>query len=102
MKDITKADWENEVTNGGLVLVDFWANWCRPCKSMLPIFEQLEQDVASLSILKVDADVNQDLIEEFGITSIPTMLIYKNGELMHTLQGAKPRGVMLEELTPYV
>ena len=102
MKDVTKVDIQTEIDKGGLVLVDFWAVWCRPCKAMLPIFEQLEQDVATLTILKVNADINPDLVEEFAISSIPTMILYKNGEHMWTEQGAKPRGRMLELITPFV
>ena len=102
MKDITKADWQTEVDDQPLVLVYFWAAWCRPCKMQAPVLEQLEQDIALLSIVKVDADSNPDLVEELAINSIPTMILYKNGEYVFTLTGAKPRGTLLTEITPYV
>ena len=102
MKDITKADWQTEVTDQPLVLVYFWAAWCRPCKMQAPVLEQLEQDIALLSIVKIDADSNPDLVEELAISSIPTLILYKNGEHVWTLTGAKPRGTLLTEITPYV
>lgn len=102
MKNITAENWMDDVLSQPLVLVDFWATWCQPCKMMLPVLEQLETDVAALSVVKVNADENPDLVERFGISSIPTMLLFKNGELVWTLTGAKPKGVMIEKLAPYV
>ena len=102
MIDITAEQWSEEVQEGELVLVDFWADWCQPCKMMLPVFQKLEEETAGLKIVKVDADKNADLVEEFGIASIPTMLLFKNGELVWTLTGAKPLGVLMEKVAPYV
>jgi thioredoxin 1 len=102
MKTTTKATWQEDVLDQPLVLVYFWAEWCRPCKMQAPIVEQLEHDIAILSVVKVDADANSDLVEELAISSIPTLILYKNGEHIFTLHGAKPRGVLLEEIAPYV
>jgi len=102
MKEISAADWESEVTDGKLVLVDFWAEWCQPCKMMLLVFKQLELELPELSIVKVDCDKEVDLMNLHQITSIPTMMLYKNGELMLTLTGAKPKGLLLEKIKPYV
>lgn len=102
MKDITKATWQEDVLDHDLVLVDFWASWCAPCKTMLPILQQLEEDVATLQVVKVNADENTELVEQFDISSIPTMLLFKQGELVTTITGAKPRGAMLERITPFV
>ena len=102
MIDITSNDWDAEVVDGELVLVDFWATWCQPCKMMLPVFAKLEEETPGLKIVKVDADKNADLVEEFSISSIPTMMLFKNGELVWTLTGAKPLGVLTEKVAPYV
>jgi thioredoxin 1 len=102
MIDITAAQWDEEVLGSELVIVDFWANWCQPCKMMLPVFQKLEEETPGLKIVKVDADNNADLVEKFGISSIPTMLLYKNGEHVWTITGAKPLGVLTEKVAPYV
>lgn len=102
MKEITKADWQEEVLNKPLVMVYFWASWCRPCTLQGPVLEQLEQDVALLSVVKINADTNHDLVEELNVSSIPTLILYKNGEYVFTLHGAKPRGRLLEEIAPFV
>ena len=102
MKDITKETWSEDVSKQPLVLVDFWASWCQPCKVMLPILEELERDVALLTVVKVNADENPSLVEELGIKSIPTMILYKNGEHIWTKTGAKPKGDLVKDITPYV
>lgn len=102
MKATTKATWQEDVLDQPLTLVYFWAEWCRPCKMQAPILEQLEQDIAVLSIAKVNADANPDLVEELAVSSIPTLILYKNGEHIFTLNGAKPRGRLLEEIAPFV
>jgi thioredoxin 1 len=102
MKNITKADWESEVINGGLVLVDFWADWCRPCQMMMPVLEQLENEVALLSVVKVNGDTEVDLMNEFKIQGLPTMLLYKDGEQVWSLTGARPFASMVEKIAPYL
>lgn len=102
MQDITANDWESLVKNGKLVLVDFWADWCGPCKMMLPILTKLETEIASLTVYKVNADENPALLSAFDISSIPTMLLFKNGELVWTITGAKPFPALVEKIAPYV
>ena len=102
MKATTKATWQEDVLDQPLVLVYFWAAWCRPCTMQAPIVEQLEQDIALLSVVKIDADTNPDLVEELAVSSIPTLILYKNGEHIWTKNGAKPRGVLLEDISPFV
>jgi thioredoxin 1 len=102
MKNITKETWQENVYDQPLVLVDFWASWCQPCKAMLPILEELERDVALLTVVKINADENPNLVEELGIKSIPTMILYKNGEHIWTKTGAKPKADLLKDVIPYV
>jgi thioredoxin 1 len=102
MKNITAETWQEDVLDQDLVLVDFWASWCAPCKMMLPVLEQLEAEIETLTVVKVNADENPLLVTTWEVNSIPTMLLFKKGELVERLTGAKPRGVMLEKVTPYV
>jgi thioredoxin 1 len=102
MKSITIDTWQEDVLDQELVLVDFWASWCAPCKLMIPILEQIEQDVAILSVVQVNADEQTELVSNMNIESIPTLMLFKKGERVWTLTGAKPRGVLLTEIAPYV
>jgi thioredoxin 1 len=83
----------NEETNNGLVLIDFWATWCGPCRMQAPILEQLaaEYDETELKIAKLDIDSNPVTPLSFGIMSIPTLLLKKDGEVVKKLVGVQPK-----------
>ena len=104
IKDIKTDEYDQEVVNnGGLVLVDFWATWCGPCRMVAPILEQLAEEYADkLKIVKVNADEEPDLLDRFGISSIPTILVYNNGEIVNTIIGAKPKLGLIKELQKFL
>ena len=104
IKDIKTDEYSEEVVNnGGLVLVDFWATWCGPCRMVAPILSELAEEYAGkLKIVKVNADEEPDLLDRFNISSIPTILVYNNGEVVKTIIGAKPKAGILKELTEYL
>ena len=81
------------------ILVDFWAEWCGPCKMIAPILEQLAMEQDKFTIGKLDVDVNVATATKFSVMSIPTLLLFKNGEVVARLVGAKPKGVLLQEIT---
>ena len=102
MKPITITDdnFEAEVTNSELpVLIDFWAAWCGPCKMIAPIIEELAADYdGKVKIGKLDVDDNQQTAIKYGVRSIPTVLLLKNGEVKDTIIGAVPKNVFEEKL----
>jgi thioredoxin 1 len=80
MKHATASTFETLVSDG-VVLVDFWADWCGPCKMVAPVLDQLEKEYAgSLEVVKVDVDSEGALAQKFGIVSIPTLVLFKNGQ----------------------
>lgn len=86
MKHLTSESFDDE-TASGKVLVDFWASWCGPCRMLAPILEQLENEDGGIKICKVNVDEQPELSKRFGIMSIPTLLLFKNGKLADKLVG---------------
>ena len=84
------------------VLVDYWAEWCGPCKMIAPILEEIATEEQGLSIAKVNVDESPDLARRYGIMSIPALILFQNGEPAKTMVGAKPKSALLEELGEFL
>ena len=85
------------------VVVDFWAEWCGPCKMITPILEELASEQAGkITIAKLNVDENPDLAMRYNVMSIPTLLVFKDGEVAKRLVGAKPKSALLQELSEFL
>jgi thioredoxin 1 len=85
------------------VLVDFWAEWCGPCKMISPVLEEIaEENAGKIQIGKLNIDDNLDVTRRFDVMSIPTLILFKDGEPKVRLIGAKPKGQLLQELSQYL
>lgn len=84
----------DEFISKGTVVVDFWAEWCGPCKMLTPILEELDSEMEGITFVKVDADANADLARELGVSSIPSVFIFRDGEPLAKQTGAKPKALM--------
>lgn len=106
MKTITvdDANFQTEVLNSDQpVLVDFWAIWCGPCKMIAPVVEELAGEYnGKLKVTKMDVDANPRTAMQFGIRSIPTLLIFKGGQVVEQIVGAVPKRHLVEKVTPHL
>lgn len=101
---ISDASFENEVVNADKpVLVDFWAEWCGPCRMIAPILEQIAEEYSGgLKITKLDTDNNPQTMMKFGVQSIPTLILFKDGKEVERIIGYQPKERLLNRLKPYI
>ena len=101
---VTTATFDAEVLKSSApVLVDFWAEWCGPCRAVGPILEEISDEYGSkLKIVKLNTDEESAIAIKYGISSIPTMNVFVNGEIVKTIVGAKPKPAMLKELESFI
>lgn len=82
-----------------LVLLDFWAPWCNPCKLMNPVIDEIEKEFPNLKVERINVDENSALVDKYGIKTVPTYLLEKDGEIVATVIGAMPKYRFMKELT---
>ena len=100
----TDATFDEQIGSSAVpVVVDFWAEWCGPCKMVAPILEEIaEEQAGSLAIAKLNVDDNPDIARRFGVMSIPTMIVFKDGQEAARIVGAKGKSQLLDDFKPFL
>ena len=98
---LTDQTFNQEVESNDIILVDFWADWCGPCKMLSPILDEISSEY-SLLVGKLNVDENPEKAQEYSVQSIPTMVLFRNGKPVHTVLGAMPKHKLLKELAEWL
>lgn len=103
-KDVTTASFKADVLDSEKpVLVDFWAEWCGPCRMVSPILDQIGEEYADkITIVKVNVDNEPGLAQEYGITGIPALQVFKGGVVVKSMVGAKPKQILVNDLNEFL
>ncbi len=101
VKEITDATFTEE-TSKGLVIIDFWAEWCGPCRILSPIIEELSNEMKNIQFKKINVDENPEVANSLGITAIPTLVIYKDGHPIDKIIGLLPKDHLKKIIQKYI
>ena len=95
---ITDANFEELVNSGKPMVLDFWAEWCGPCRMVVPLVEEIAEERSDIKVVKINVDEEQELAMQFGVMSIPTLVVMKNGKVVNQSTGARPKAQILAML----
>lgn len=96
---VNKNNFNQEVLNSDKpVLIDFWAPWCGPCRMVVPLVEEIAKERPDIKVVKINVDEEQELAMQFGVMSIPTLVVMKNGKIVNQVTGARPKAQILAML----
>jgi thioredoxin 1 len=102
-KTVTDATFEVDVLkNSKPVIVDYWAEWCGPCRQVSPVLEEIASEHSEIDVVKLNVDQNPAVTQRYGIMNIPTLSVFKDGEVVKEIVGAKPKSALLRELADFL
>ncbi len=98
---VTDADVQDTIQGNDLVLVDIWAPWCGPCLALAPVLEEVAKQNPNIVVAKLNQDENPGTAQNYGVMGLPTMLLFKNGELVDRIVGNQPKPAIINKLEPH-
>ena len=102
IEELTDSNFKQNVIDfKGIVVVDFWAQWCGPCRKLMPLMEQIQNEFQEVKFYKIDADKNINSAKEYGISSLPTVLIFKDGEVKEIMAGMMQKSAIISNIKKY-
>ena len=96
--NLNKEQFQQMAEGGKPILVDFWAPWCGPCRMVVPLVEEIAKERSDIKVVKINVDEEQELAMQFGVMSIPTLVVMKNGKIVNQVTGARPKAQILAML----
>ena len=104
LEEITDNNFnQNVIEQSGVIVVDFWAQWCGPCRKLTPMLEQIQNEfINEIKIVKIDADKNINSAKEYGVSSLPSVLIFKDGELKEIMAGMMQKSAIISNIKKYI
>ena len=102
IRHITENEFEDTINENKLVLIDFYAQWCPPCKMLAPILEEVQKAMQDVLIVKIDVDQNEAISRKFKIMSIPNMILFKDGEMVESVVGLKDQTYIMEMIRKHM
>ena len=102
IRHITENKFEDVINENKLVLIDFYAQWCPPCKMLAPILEEVQKNIQDVLIVKIDVDQNENISRKFKIMSIPNMILFKDGEVVESVVGLRDQAFIVDMIKKHM
>ena len=100
--EINTNNFDTEINNGGVTVVDFFADWCGPCRKMGPLLEEVETELTSVKFTKINTDENLEIARKYQISGIPTLMVFKNGEPVERIVGLMPKSSIITNIEKHI
>ena len=101
--EINSANFDNEVlAHNGVMVVDFFANWCGPCRKLAPILEEVEGELANVKFAKINTDENLEMAKKYQVSGLPTLMVFKNGEAVERIVGLMPKSSIITNIEKHI
>lgn len=100
--EINTSNFDSEINNNGVTVVDFFANWCGPCRKMGPILEEVEAELTNVKFAKINTDDNIEMAKKYQVSGLPTLMVFKNGEPVERIVGLMPKSSIITNIEKHI